>query len=200
MQTRLCFMGCRPHLPRSTPMRRPARRRAYPSDLTDAQWAAIAPLLPDATPGGRPRKADKREIMKAILCVLRAGCAWRLLPHDFPLSQRVYSRNRPVAGRVSGLGGQPFAKRRMILTLFRLSLTRTHWCGAFQVAQRRRPFRRQRRGEGCGGAHPRTGPVSARVIRTPAQAETDVRTAPHAMSTTTIDQCQSRKVAKFVSS
>jgi len=66
-------------------------RRAYPSDLTDAQWAAIAPMIPDAAPGGRPRKADKREIVDAILYILRAGCAWRLLPHDFPPWQTVYS-------------------------------------------------------------------------------------------------------------
>jgi len=71
-------------------MPRRARRRAYPSDLTDAQWAAIAPMIPDAAPGGRPRRADKREIVEAILYVLRAGCAWRLLPHDFPPWQTVY--------------------------------------------------------------------------------------------------------------
>ncbi|MCL5779288.1 transposase [Limibaculum sp. FT325] len=41
-------------------------------------------------PGGRPRKADKREIVEAILYVLQAGCSWRLLPHDFPPWQRVY--------------------------------------------------------------------------------------------------------------
>lgn len=71
-------------------MPRRACRRAYPSDLTDAQWASIAPMIPDAAPGGRPRKADKREIVEAILYVLRAGCAWRLLPHDFPPWQTVY--------------------------------------------------------------------------------------------------------------
>jgi transposase len=71
-------------------MPRRARRRAYPSDLTDAQWAAIAPMIPDAAPGGRPRKVDKRQIVEAILYVLRAGCAWRLLPHDFPPWQTVY--------------------------------------------------------------------------------------------------------------
>ena len=65
-------------------------RRAYPTDLTDAQWAAIAPMIPDARPGGRPRKADKREIIDAIHYFLRAGCAWRLLPHDFPPLQTVY--------------------------------------------------------------------------------------------------------------
>ncbi len=65
-------------------------RRAYPTDLTDAQWAAIAPMIPDARPGGRPRKAGRREIVDAILYFLRAGCAWRLLPHDFPPWQTVY--------------------------------------------------------------------------------------------------------------
>jgi transposase len=72
------------------PMQRRKRRRAYPSDLTDAQWGVIAPMIPDATPGGRPRKAGKREIVEAILYFLRAGCAWRLLPHDFPPWQTVY--------------------------------------------------------------------------------------------------------------
>ena len=71
-------------------MQRRKRRRAYPSDLTDAQWGVIAPMIPDATLGGRPRKADKREIVEAILYFLRAGCAWRLLPHDFPPWQTVY--------------------------------------------------------------------------------------------------------------
>ncbi len=66
------------------------RRRAYSTDLTDSQWAVIAPMIPDATPGGRPRRADKREIVEAILYFLRAGCAWRLLPHDFPPWQTVY--------------------------------------------------------------------------------------------------------------
>lgn len=66
------------------------RRRAYPTDLTDSQWALIAPMIPDATPGGRPRRAHKREIVEAILYLLRAGCAWRLLPYDFPPWQTVY--------------------------------------------------------------------------------------------------------------
>ena len=71
-------------------MPRPSRRRRYPSDLTDLQWAAIAAMIPDAASGGRPRKASKREIVEAILYLLRAGCAWRLLPHDFPPWQTVY--------------------------------------------------------------------------------------------------------------
>ena len=66
-------------------------RRAYATDLTDRQWALIAPLIPEAEPGGRPRKAPTRELVNAVLYFLRAGMAWRLLPHDLPPWQTVYS-------------------------------------------------------------------------------------------------------------
>jgi transposase len=66
------------------------KRRAYPSDLTHGQWAVIEPMIPEAAPGGRPRRVPKREIVEAILHLLRAGCSWRILPHDFPPSQTVY--------------------------------------------------------------------------------------------------------------
>ena len=66
------------------------RRRAYATDLTDTQWAAIAELVPDALPGGRPRRATSRELVNAVLYALRGGQAWRLLPHDFPPWQTVY--------------------------------------------------------------------------------------------------------------
>jgi putative transposase len=59
-------------------------RRTYPTDLTDKQWDLLAPLIPAAKPGGRPREVDIREVVNAILYFLHAGCAWRLLPHDFP--------------------------------------------------------------------------------------------------------------------
>jgi putative transposase len=59
-------------------------RRAYPSDLTDAEWAVLAPLVPPPKPGGRPPTHDRREIVNAILYVLRTGCQWRSLPHDLP--------------------------------------------------------------------------------------------------------------------
>ena len=65
-------------------------RRAYATDLTDTQWALIAPLIPEAEPGGRPRKASSRALVNAILYFLRAGMAWRLLPHDLPPWQTVY--------------------------------------------------------------------------------------------------------------
>ena len=78
-------------------------RRIYPSDLTDAQWACLAPLLPESNPDGwgRPRTASYREILNAILYVLRSGCAWRLLPHDFPHWKTVYTYFR--LWRIQGL-------------------------------------------------------------------------------------------------
>ncbi len=65
-------------------------RRRYPTDLTDAQWAVLAPLIPAPKPGGRPCRWERREIVNGILYVLRAGGAWRLLPHDLPPWQTVY--------------------------------------------------------------------------------------------------------------
>jgi transposase len=69
---------------------------AYPSDLTDAQWALIEPLVPArssrgrGTRGGRPLKYSRRRIVEAILYVDRTGCSWRQLPHDFPPWETVY--------------------------------------------------------------------------------------------------------------
>ena len=65
-------------------------RQAYPSDLTDEQWQLIEDLIPRAKPGGRPREVSMREVLNAIMYVLRSGCAWRLLPHDFPKWNIVY--------------------------------------------------------------------------------------------------------------
>ena len=59
-------------------------RKPYPSDLNDAQWAIIEPLLPPPLPVGAPRKTDFREVLDAIFYVLSTGCAWSALPHDFP--------------------------------------------------------------------------------------------------------------------
>ena len=71
-------------------MPRRHQRRRHPTDLTDRQWSVIAELVPDASPGGRPRRAASRELVDAILYMLRGGQAWRLLPHDFPPWQTVY--------------------------------------------------------------------------------------------------------------
>ncbi len=65
-------------------------RKRYPSDLSDTQWARLAPLLPPVKPGGRPRSRDPREVVEAILYVVRSGGTWRMLPHDFLPWQTAY--------------------------------------------------------------------------------------------------------------
>src|SRR3954470_821972 len=60
------------------------RTNHYPSDLTDAQWAQIAPHLPIDPGGGRPRKTDPRDVLDAIFYILRTGCQWRYIPGDLP--------------------------------------------------------------------------------------------------------------------
>jgi putative transposase len=63
-------------------------RKAYPSDLTDAQWALIEPLIPVATTG-RPRIVDTREVLNAIFYLARSGCQWDMLPNDLPARSTV---------------------------------------------------------------------------------------------------------------
>src|SRR5437763_8318011 len=58
--------------------------KPYPSDLTDEQWELIRPLLPKPSRYGRRRTVDRRALVDAILYLLRTGCQWRQLPHDFP--------------------------------------------------------------------------------------------------------------------
>ena len=65
-------------------------RRVYPSDLTDAQWAQLAGLLPGPRGRGRPRVTDARRVVDGILYVLRTGCQWRYLPREYPPWQTVY--------------------------------------------------------------------------------------------------------------
>ncbi len=79
-------------------------RKAYNSDLTDAEWRLLAPLLPSASPGGHPRKHSMREVLDVIFYISRGGCAWRLLPHEFPPWQTVYHYFR--AWRMTGLWEQ----------------------------------------------------------------------------------------------
>jgi transposase len=59
-------------------------RRVYSTDLTDAEWRRLEPLVPAPKLGGRPAKYPRREIVNAIFYLLRPGCSWRLLPQDFP--------------------------------------------------------------------------------------------------------------------
>lgn len=68
--------------------------KPYPSDLTDRQWAILAPLIPPARPGGAPRQVDIRSVVNAILYVLRTGCQWRAMPHDYPHWFTCYTYHR----------------------------------------------------------------------------------------------------------
>lgn len=72
--------------------RRSADRRGlrYPSDLNDAEWALVAPLIPPAKRGGRRRTVDVREVLNAIFYVLSTGCQWTALPKDLPPKSTVY--------------------------------------------------------------------------------------------------------------
>jgi len=59
-------------------------RKIYLTDLSDAEWTCLEPHLPTPKAAGRPRIHPLREILNAIFYIVRSGCAWRLLPHDFP--------------------------------------------------------------------------------------------------------------------
>ena len=63
----------------------------YPSDLSDDEWAILAPLIPPAKHGGRPREVDVRGLISGLLYVLETGCPWRHLPKDFPPKSTVHS-------------------------------------------------------------------------------------------------------------
>lgn len=72
--------------------RRAAERRGlrYPSDLSDAEWALIGPMIPPAKRGGRPREVDVREVVNGVFYVLSTGCQWKALPKDLPPSSTIY--------------------------------------------------------------------------------------------------------------
>jgi transposase len=75
-------------------------RKPYPTDLSDAEWTCLEPHLPTPIATGRPRIHSSREILDAIFYVLRSGCPWRLLPHDFPPWKTVFHYFR--AWRIDG--------------------------------------------------------------------------------------------------
>src|SRR5260370_39221496 len=58
--------------------------KLYASDLSDAEWAILEPLIPPAKPGGRPRSVNMRQILNGIFYMLRSGGGRRLLPHEYP--------------------------------------------------------------------------------------------------------------------
>jgi transposase len=78
-------------------MWKPEHRRAavrhglrYPSDMTDAEWSIVAPLIPPAKRGGRKRSVNTREVLNAIFYVLWTGCQWKALPKDLPPKSTVH--------------------------------------------------------------------------------------------------------------
>jgi len=99
--------------------------RFYETDLTDAAWAFVAPVLPAARPGGRPRTTKLRAVLNAIFYLLRTGCQWQLSPREFPpcgtvyhyfqawqnsgvwvhLHRVLYEQARRHAGRAASIGG-----------------------------------------------------------------------------------------------
>src|SRR3712207_5026312 len=76
-------------------------RKTYPTDLSDAEWTRLRSYLPTPKDEGRPRTHSLRNVLDAIFYVLKSGCPWRLLPHDFPPWSTVYYHFRRF--RLSGL-------------------------------------------------------------------------------------------------
>src|SRR3982750_3388961 len=76
----------------------------YPSDLTDEEWALVAPLIPPPKPGGNKRTRDMREVVNGLMYVLSTGCQWRALPKDLPPRRTVYGYfDRGALHRPAGL-------------------------------------------------------------------------------------------------
>jgi len=62
----------------------------YPSDLTDAEWAPVAPVIPPARRGGNRRHVDEREVVNGLMYILSTGCQWRAIPKDLPARSTLY--------------------------------------------------------------------------------------------------------------
>ncbi len=86
----------------------------YPTDLTDEQWEYLRPFIPPPKTGGRPRTADMRAVINAILYFLRSGCQWRMLPKHFPPWGTVwyYFRKWRIDGRRQKIHAQLYRKMR----------------------------------------------------------------------------------------
>jgi putative transposase len=79
-------------------------RKPYPTDLKDAEWKQLEALIPAAKHGGRNRTADMREVLNGIFYVVKTGCQWDMLPHDFPPKGTIYHYYN--TWRKNGLWGQ----------------------------------------------------------------------------------------------
>ena len=80
-------------------------RQPYPSDVSNAQWAIIEPLIPVNTVG-RPRTNDMQEILNAIFSLNRSGCQWDMLPHDLPAKSTVYDHFRTAGLEMTEPGSE----------------------------------------------------------------------------------------------
>jgi putative transposase len=87
-------------------------RKPYPTDLSDAQWTRLQSCLPTPKAQGRPRTHSLRDVLDAIFYVLKSGCHWRLLPHDFPPWPTVYYHFRKL--RLSGAWGLIYRALRSV--------------------------------------------------------------------------------------
>src|SRR3712207_7010020 len=81
-------------------------RKPYPTDLSDAEWSYIEPHMPVPKEHGRPRIHSLREILNATFYVLRSGCQWRMLPHDFPRWPLFTTTSENGASMVLGKGSR----------------------------------------------------------------------------------------------
>ena len=83
-------------------------RKPYPTDLTDGEWEVLEPLLPPPSKRGRPRTVELREVVNALRYMVRSGCAWRCLPHDFPPWPTVqyYFRKWSASGELERIHAQ----------------------------------------------------------------------------------------------
>ncbi|GBQ49660.1 transposase [Komagataeibacter europaeus LMG 18890] len=75
------------------------KTKRYPSDMTDEEWARIAPLMPEPGRMGRPREIEFREVINAVRYLVRSGCGWRMLPIHFGHWRTVYGWFRELARR-----------------------------------------------------------------------------------------------------
>src|SRR4051794_10138708 len=97
------------------------KTKRYPSDLTDEEWEAIAPLMPQPGRRGRPREVEFREVINAVRYLVRSGCGWRMLPAHFGHWRTVYGWFRELARRflfqtiheVALMGGRERAGREV---------------------------------------------------------------------------------------
>jgi putative transposase len=69
------------------------KAKRYASDLTDAQWAVLEPLIP-VYEWGRPRELAMRRVVEAMLYIAKTGCQWHMLPGDYPNYNSVYHHFR----------------------------------------------------------------------------------------------------------